>query len=161
MKDYLRNLMTALTGRNPYREDLDRLKEDYEKVVSNVEALTTMYDKALESKSKAENQLGEYDKLLKASEKELESYRTLTDNLRERGKEKDAMIEDIRREYHQQVKNYEQRLKDYTRTIADLQKKVDKVLEKDSAQPHATEKKPRVKTKTKKQEPKTERKNEA
>lgn len=132
MKQYLKNLITALSGRNPYREDVGELRERYEKTAENVEALRVMYGNLLEAKCLGEDQLREYEQLLSSSEKQLASYQTLVDNLRERITEKDAMMDQMRKDYQQQVRNYEKRVGDYCATIAALQEKADGLADRES-----------------------------
>jgi len=73
MKRYIRNLLIALRGRNPYQEELDGLKEKYEKAGENVRSLRGMYYGAVER--------------LNEADKEVKQLQVLTENLRERIKE--------------------------------------------------------------------------
>lgn len=73
MKRYIRNLLIALRGRNPYQKELDGLKEKYEKAGENVRSLRGMYYGAVERWNEAD--------------KEVKQLQVLTENLRERIKE--------------------------------------------------------------------------
>ena len=75
---YIKNLIIAILGRNPYLEELDKLREQYNKAAQNVEALQDMYYDAIDRWNESDKQA----KLLQA----------LVENLRERIREKDEMI---------------------------------------------------------------------
>lgn len=120
MRSYLKNLMTAICGANPYRLELDKLKEDMEKAGANVRVLQDAYYSVQEKRD-------DLEKLLEDYAKQMNSLQTLVENYRERLKEKDAMIEDIRKDYQRQMENYVKRVGDYSLTIAELQKKLDKL----------------------------------
>lgn len=141
MSYYFKNLLTALCGRNPYRQELDKLKEEMEKAGENVRALRDSYYKEVEKaaeadklREKAERLLAEYEGIVTKSEKQLASYQTLVDNLRARVKEKDADIEEMRKDYRRQVESYEKRVGGYCVTIAELQEKVGELQDTDSRQ---------------------------
>lgn len=112
--------MTAICGANPYRLELDKLKEDMEKAGANVRVLQDAYYSVQEKRD-------DLEKLLEDYAKQMNSLQTLVENYRERLKEKDAMIEDIRKDYQRQMENYVKRVGDYSLTIAELQKKLDKL----------------------------------
>lgn len=165
MKHYLKNLLTAICGRNPYQLELDKVKEEMEKASENVNALQESYYKEVEKAAEVEKLyeksaalMAEYEKLLKEGEKQLASCQSLVENLRERCKEKDEMIDQIRKDYRQQVENYEKRVGVYNMTITTLQDKLASLTDKKNLQERGREKmaKPR-KTKAK-QETKTEQK---
>lgn len=120
MRSYLKNLMTAICGANPYRLELDKLKEDMEKAGANVRVLQDAYYSVQEKRD-------DLEKLLEDYAKQMNSLQTLVENYRERLKEKDAMIEDIRKDYQRQMDNYVKRVGDYSMTIAELQKKLDEM----------------------------------
>ncbi|MBQ9646108.1 MAG: hypothetical protein IJV24_07110 [Prevotella sp.] len=92
MKRYVKNLIAALMGRNPYREELDEVKERYEQAADNVRSLQDMYYSALEKWTEADRQA--------------KSLQALTENLRERIREKDEMMEQMREEYQQRIRQY-------------------------------------------------------
>ena len=132
MKYYLKNLLTALCGRNPYRQELDELKEEMEKARENVSTLQDAYYKEMEKSVDAERMqdeaaklLEEYKSMIEKNGKQLTSFQALVENYRERLDEKNAMIEQIRKDYQRQVENYENRIGNYCLTIADLQKRVE------------------------------------
>lgn len=85
MKRYFVNVLTALQGRDPYRMELDELKEKLEKAGENVRGLNEMYYSACEK--------------WEAAEKQAKSLQALTENLRERIREKDALIEQLIESY--------------------------------------------------------------
>lgn len=82
-------MLIALLGRNPYRQELDELKEKYEKAGENVQSLRGMYCDAVERWTEAD--------------KQAKSLQTLVENLRERVREKDAGLEQTRREYDKRI----------------------------------------------------------
>ncbi len=78
LQHYFRNLFRALLGRNPFRDELNELREHYEAVAERVQALTELYYTSAEAlgrmeREKADNQL-------------------LIENLRKRVDEKDKEI---------------------------------------------------------------------
>lgn len=85
MKQYFRNLFIAICGNNPYQMELDKLREELDKAGENVKMLQGLYYKELEKAAEAE--------------KLLASYQTLVENQRERIKEKDEMLKEIRKDY--------------------------------------------------------------
>ncbi len=94
VKQYLKTLMLALLGRNPFREELDELHEHYQKVADRVSDLNDLYLKSLESLEEVEGKVGDYQKL--------------TENLRQRIAEKDALMERIKKDYQQRIEKYVQ-----------------------------------------------------
>ena len=94
VKQYLKTLMLALLGRNPFREELDELHEHYQKVADRVSELNDLYLKSLESLEEVEGKVGDYQKL--------------TENLRQRIAEKDALMERIKKDYQQRIEKYVQ-----------------------------------------------------
>lgn len=94
VKQYLKTLMLALLGRNPFREELDELHEHYQKVADRVSDLNDLYLKSLESFEEVEGKVGDYQKL--------------TENLRQRIAEKDALMERIKKDYQQRIEKYVQ-----------------------------------------------------
>lgn len=85
MKHYFKNLTNALLGRNPYSNELTEVRERYDQAAENLRALQDMYYNALEKWTAADSQV--------------KSLQKLTENLRERIGEKDALIERIKEEY--------------------------------------------------------------
>jgi chromosome segregation ATPase len=108
MKRYLKNVVMALAGRNPYREDLDELKEKYEKAGENVKSLRGMYCNAVERWTEAD--------------KQAKSLQTLVENLRERIREKDAGLEEQGRAFRELLeqtrREYDKRIATYAEEIA-------------------------------------------
>ena len=75
---YIKNLMTALLGDNPYRKELEEIRGRYEKTAVRVAQLE-------EIRFRLEEQMD-------GTEKQLASYQSLIENLRERVREKDELI---------------------------------------------------------------------
>lgn len=78
MKRYLKNLLAALLGNNPYQAERDELAAKLEKADENVKQLRDMYFAACEK--------------WEQNDKQVASLQLLVENLRERIKDKDAAI---------------------------------------------------------------------
>ena len=68
MKHYFENLMIALFGRNPYRQQLYKLKEEMEKAGENVKMLQDSFYREQEKAAQCEKLLDEYKELLEKSD---------------------------------------------------------------------------------------------
>jgi len=84
MKRYLKNLLAALLGNNPYEAERDELAAKLAKAAENVERLRDMYCAACEKWAQGDKQVA--------------SLQQLVENLRERIKDKDAAIEQLQKE---------------------------------------------------------------
>ena len=108
MRRYLKNVVMALLGRNPYREELDELKEKYEKTGENVKSLRGMYCDVVERWTEAD--------------KQAKSLQALVENLRERIREKDAGLEEQERAFRELLeqtrREYDKRIATYAEEIA-------------------------------------------
>lgn len=133
---YIKNLMTALLGNNPYQMELDRVKEEYAKTASRVNDLS---DKADELNQRLEDDV-----------KTLDGYQLLIENLRERVAEKDGEIAHMKEEFKERTEGYKRRISDYSGQIARLQGELAKQKKRRQA---AKARKP-----AKKQEEETEKK---
>ena len=116
--------MVALCGSNPYRKELDGVKERYEKTAARVRELEDTFLVAEEKKAEAESMLGEFAKRLSEAESlltekqdrisekvgEVSSLQTLVENLRERIDEKDAQMAQMNAEFESQTKRYKERI---------------------------------------------------
>lgn len=78
MKRYLKNLLSALLGNNPYRAERDDLAVKLEKAGENISRLQDLYYNVLEK--------------WEANKKQVASLQQLVENLRERIADKDAII---------------------------------------------------------------------
>jgi vacuolar-type H+-ATPase subunit E/Vma4 len=108
MKYYFKNLLTAICGRNPYRQELDKLKEEVEKAVEKISSLQASYKNELERAAKAEQEIHESNALLEKQNTHLEYYQDLVD--------------EIKKEYQEQEKRFEKRKKELLTTIDRLRK---------------------------------------
>lgn len=86
---YLKNLWKALTGRNPYEEEL----EEQQRLHREAEAKVQAQDAELRAAKKSQ----------KAAEEQVGSYQNLTENLRKRITEKEIFIDQQRRDYTKAV----------------------------------------------------------
>lgn len=111
MRRYLKNVLIALLGRNPYRQELDELKDKYEKAGENVKSLRGMYCDAVE--------------LWTVADKQAKSLQTLVENLRERIREKDAGLEEQGRAFRELLeqtrREHDKRIATYAEEIERLQ----------------------------------------
>jgi chromosome segregation ATPase len=78
MKRYLKNLLAALLGNNPYQAERDELAAKLEQAGDNVRGLNELYYTVLEKWA--------------ANKRQLASLQQLVENLRERIADKDAAI---------------------------------------------------------------------
>jgi len=78
MKRYLKNLLSALLGNNPYQAERDELRRQMEQAEKNMEQLRDMYYTACDKWEQGDKQVA--------------SLQQLVENLRERIKDKDAVI---------------------------------------------------------------------
>lgn len=112
MRRYLKNVVMALAGRNPYQQELDELKEKYEKAGENVQSLRDMYCDAVERWTEAD--------------KQARSLQALVENLRERIREKDAELEEQDKGFREWMEKTRQecdkRIATYAEEIERLQK---------------------------------------
>lgn len=90
MKQYFKNLLSALLGNNPYQTERDELRRQLEQAAENVEQLRNMYCAACEKWEQGDKQVA--------------SLQQLVENLRERIKDKDAVIAQLQKEYREYTK---------------------------------------------------------
>ena len=84
MRQYFKNLLAALLGNNPYEAERDKLLWQMEQAAKNVERLRDMYCAACVK--------------WEQSDKQVASLQQLVENLRERIKDKDAVIGQLQKE---------------------------------------------------------------
>lgn len=108
MKRYFKNLLAAVCGKNPYRQELDKVKEDMCKAAANVSILQESFYREQEKAAECKKLMNEYKSLLTESDKQLTSFKTLTENLRDR------------------IKDYQKRIEAYNKELDKLQQKADK-----------------------------------
>lgn len=113
MKRYIKNLVMAICGRNPFAEEVADLKEKLEKAGENVRGLNEMYYSALEK--------------WEAAEKRAASQQQLVENLRERIRDKEAELEEQGRAFRERMeqtrREYDGRIATYAEEIARLKEK--------------------------------------
>lgn len=115
MKQYFRNLWTALTGRNPYQLELDRVKEEFE----NAHAELLQVSEKISALGTAHAQMS---KIIVEDAKMNDSLKQLVENLRERIGEKDELIRQMREDYRKCEQDYQARISGYSLQIAALQR---------------------------------------
>lgn len=84
MKRYLKNLLAALLGNNPYEAERDELAAKLEQAGENVRGLNNLYYNMVER--------------WETERKQMASLQQLVENLRERIKDKDAAINQYKTE---------------------------------------------------------------
>lgn len=87
---YLRNLLLALTGNNPYQMELDEAREHLEKAADNLSATQDMCYSTMERWNESQQQVVQLQHVIE----------TLRGHLRE----KDEMLEQMRQEYNRQTR---------------------------------------------------------
>ena len=90
MKRYLKNLLSALLGNNPYRAEREDLAAKLEQASDNVRGLQELYYNMVER--------------WETEQKQMASLQQLVENLRERIKNKDAAIDQLKKEYRECMK---------------------------------------------------------
>lgn len=114
MRHYFRNLITALCGSNPYQMELDDIREKYGKTAERVGYLEDMYYKSLEK----------WDESCKQNEeagRQLASFQKLVETLRGHIKEKDELLDQLKKEASARAEGYKRRIEDYSAQVARLQ----------------------------------------
>lgn len=134
MKHYIKNLVLAIRGRNPFSEEVADLKEKLEKAGENVSGLQDQLYAALEKWNEAQQLLfesgrmvGERDKWLAEKDRQMASQQQLVENLRERIRDKDAELEEQGRAFRERLEHtrreYDGRIATYAQEIERLQKR--------------------------------------
>ena len=118
MKRYLRNLMKALLGINPYRQKIKQAMAEYGLTARNIQQFVAA---GVECKEK-----------LTAERERIASYQNLTENLRQRITEKDIEIHRLTMDYQQELNKmrslYDKDIKERDERIAELRKDLDNTL---------------------------------
>ena len=118
MKGYLRNLMKALLGINPYRQKIKQAMAEYGLTARNIQQFVAA---GVECKEK-----------LTAERERVASYQNLTENLRQRITEKDIEIHRLTMDYQQEINKmrslYDKDIKERDERIAELHKDLDNTL---------------------------------
>lgn len=108
------NLWLALSGTDPYRQELDEKDAQLEKAAENARSLSDMYYIAVEK----------WD----AERKQAASLQKLVENLRERLTDKEKELEqqgrDCRDRMERMKADYQQRIDEYNRKVDDLQQQL-------------------------------------
>lgn len=90
MRRYFKNLLSALLGNNPYQAERDDLAAKLAKADENVRGLNELYYNMVER--------------WEAEQKQTTSLQQLVENLRERIADKDAAIDQLKKEYREYTK---------------------------------------------------------
>ena len=91
MKQYFKNLLSALLGNNPYRAERDDLTAKLEQTGDNARGLQELCYNMVER--------------WEAERKQMASLQQLVENLRERIKDKDDAIAQLQNEYREYTKD--------------------------------------------------------
>lgn len=116
MKRYFKNLWLALTGANPYSDELQDAKDKLNKAADNVQALHEQLYAAMDNWNNSAVNAEELKKKLEAEKRTVHDFEVLVENLRERINEKDTLMERMKQDY-------QQRIAQYTQEIEELQEK--------------------------------------
>lgn len=112
---YLRNLMTAICGSNPFQMELDRVREEYEKTAERVARLDELC---------SEFRAGQSEDARKTAV-QIGSLQRLVENYRRRLAEKDDLIASMKEDFRKQEEDYKTRLSAYSLQISSLQQRLD------------------------------------
>lgn len=119
MKRYLRNLMNALLGTDPYRLKIKQAMADYGLTASSIEQLVAAGAQCKED--------------LAVERERTVSYQNLTENLRQRISEKDIEIHRQAMNYQQEIAKmrnaYDKDIKERDERISGLRKELDDTQE--------------------------------
>jgi len=149
MKQYFKNLVLAICGRNPFAEEVAELKEELEKAGEDVRGLQDQLFAALERWESAKRLLSLNKERMEKRDNQIASLQTLVENLRERIRDKDAELEEQGRAFRQSMEQTRQdcdkRMATYAQEIERLQKrqenakrKIEGMLSEAEHQPMAT-----------------------
>lgn len=127
MKHYIKNLVLAIRGRNPFAEEVADLKEKLEKAGENVRGLQEQLYAALEKWESAKRLLSLNKERMEKRDNQIASLQTLVENLRERIRDKDAELEEQGRAFRERLeqtrREYDGRIATYAEEIARLKEK--------------------------------------
>ena len=127
MKQYFKNLVLAICGRNPFAEEVADLKEKLEKAGENVRGLQDQLFAALEKWESAKRLLSLNKERMEKRDNQIASLQALVENLRERIRDKDAELEEQGRAFRERLeqtrREYDGRIATYAEEIARLKEK--------------------------------------
>lgn len=127
MKHYIKNLVLAIRGRDPFAEEVADLKEKLEKAGENVRGLQDQLFAALENWESAKRLLSLNKERMEKRDNQIASLQTLVENLRERIRDKDAELEEQGRAFRERLEQTRQdcdkRIATYAEEIARLKEK--------------------------------------
>ena len=98
MNNYVKNLLTAIRGKNPFQKEIEDIKDKMGKADDDIRILVESFNKVQENAARCEQLLEKYKERLSESDKELMSYQKLTENLRNRIVEYQKRIEEYNKE---------------------------------------------------------------
>ena len=128
MKRYFNNLLLALLGRDPYQQELDKVKKEYELTAEKVKQLDDMRLQFDEKMSELEAKVSEAEKEVSKAEGKIKDYQNLTENLRRRVTEKDLEIERYKRKLVDRHEEFQERMAERDEKIANLRTDLDGTL---------------------------------
>lgn len=114
MKSYLKNLINALLGINPYRAIMKHAMAEYGLTASSIMQMIAAG--------------AQYKEELAVEKERIESYQNLTENLRQRITEKDIDIHRLQQEFTKMRSLYDKDIKERDERIAELRKDLDNAL---------------------------------
>ena len=92
IRRYFVTLAAAVIGRNPFIDELEEIRDHYEKTADNVRRISEMYDSCAER--------------MEQDAEMIRSLQVLVENLRQRLAEKDALLTRTKEDYQKRIEAY-------------------------------------------------------
>lgn len=132
---YFSNLWAALLGRNPLREEMERVRQEHEKNKEDLFALKDVYNSCIDIMDRdakriaeLERQIAEKGTQIAEKDKQIASLQELVESLRGRVREKEQLVELVQQEYQQRM---EQMKQDFDKKLNTYSEELDRVLKED------------------------------
>ncbi len=106
---YLKNLLIAFFGINPFQLELEQVKEDYKKTETRVARLDECYESLKKKMLSTHKKIGDYQRII--------------ENLRQRIAEKDELLNRMKDEYQQRINKYNTKIDELQGKLASKGKK--------------------------------------
>lgn len=84
MKRYIKNLWLALTGRNPFRAELEELKREIGETALKVKSLQDVCQRLFGNWENSQNLLSDSEEIIRERDRQIVSLQRLVENLRQR-----------------------------------------------------------------------------
>lgn len=124
MGRYIKNLMLALLGKDPYEMEMLDLLGKYEKTADRVEVIQELYNKSLGDYNAVCGKVDVLEGMVKKAKQQEGSLQNLVEIMRRRLAEKDALLERQGTEFRDRMertkREYQERIDQYIREIDGL-----------------------------------------